>query len=256
MKKKPLKIKHRQQTNRQLLAGAAVLLGLAGLLYAWNASTDPRRETPPTASHTEEVAPSRPCDEAPNEKMKSACLAFVSQWCGLLKANGRLPEEQTTASQDLGYRLPVMQKNLDPFDPADCYRQWWLTEADFFRQTTSNTQAPAHNTPSPFSEYQHFAELSPLYFAHKDASGELRFPEKYEIEKKFSHRDQELLKRTLRAAYKYADVNAAIRDGYAAAPIFIRDMGIHFINTPLVDDTLDIDKPEFLIYIKTRPNNS
>jgi hypothetical protein len=149
------------------------------------------------------------------------------------------------AAQDLGLRLPVLEQTLDPAYPIDCYPQWWLTEGELYE-----------SNPKPFSEYQNFTEYSPKYFAHKDAIGDLQFPEMYEIEKKYSRNDQKLLKRALTAAYKYADINVAIQDGYAIQPSFNRSMGIHLSNLALFDETMNIDEPEFLTYIKSRWNNS
>ena len=188
--------------------------------------------------------------------MKSACLAFANQWCESLKTNNRLPERQTRVSQEIGFRLPVLQKELDPFDPADCYRQWWLTEATFASDEaildTQGTRLVVH----PPSDFAGFAELSPDYFAWKDEMGKLQFPRNYDIARKYSAQDQALLRDALKAAYKYADVNVAIRDGYAPQPYYDEYMGVHFTNLSLLDETIDVNQPEFLAYIKSRRNNT
>lgn len=83
--------------------------------------------------------------------------------------------------------------------------------------------------------------------------GELRPPRLYRVEERFTKADQERLKRALRAAARYADVNAAAADGYLFEQKYGAGMGIHAHRLDLIfDDALDPGKPEFLTYALNR----
>ena len=212
------------------------------------------------------------CQKESTDRAKQACMEFVKKRCPTLKANYALQEKKTIASQDLGYRLPVLQRHNDSFYPTECTREWLLSISEITNLSGSplsshkshpNGEEPSHTNgkmasdyPKTFSAFPDFKEFSLEYFAHKDDLGNLQFPEKYEIEKKYSIHDQKLLKRALHAAYKYADINVAVQDGYLPVPSFIISMGIHFMNPSLFDETVNIDEPEFLTYIKSQSNNS
>jgi len=273
--KKTLKRWAIEGTSTGLIAFAIVALGLTAFFYFLNlptqdSSPDIRKEAGSgsliLASDLGE------CENEPTVHAKRACIEFVKKQCPTLKANYALKEEKTIASQDLGYRLPVLQQHNDPFYPTECIREWLLTLSEFVNlsgspfhshQSHANGEMSSHNngtmssnSPKTFSAFPDFKEFSPEYFAHKDDLGNLQFPEKYQIEKKYSRHDQKLLKQALHAAYKYADINVAIQDGYLAVPGFIISMGIHFMNPSLFDGTVNIDEPEFLTYIKSQSNNS
>ena len=245
------KKKQHQKKRPLFIIIGITLLGLSLALYSFYFSSDENDRDKAIVVKTDSLqAELAKCDEQATQynweiSKRRSCLQFIKQQCEVLKANYALTEKKTVADQDLGRRLPVLKPSEDPFYPLDCVRQWFLSEPELFE-----------SNPKSFSEFPFFYEHSPQYFAHKDKEGNLQFPEKYEIEKKYSQRDQELLKKTLQAAYKYADVNVAIRDGYVPQPGFDKSMGIHFQKLSLYDGTIDIDQPEFLTYIKSRWNNS
>ncbi len=154
-------------------------------------------------------------------------------------------ERKSSLDRELGNRIPVLEQALDPVFPVNCYEQWWLTEADLFDLQIR-----------PLETFSGFESSSPGYFAHKDSNGNLKMPGLYGIEKKYSPEDQVRLGKALEAAYKYSDINVAIREGYRMQPSFNSSMGIHLSNPSLFDETVEIEKPEFLTYIKSRWNNS
>lgn len=79
--------------------------------------------------------------------------------------------------------------------------------------------------------------------------GELLPPKLYGVEARYSKADQDRLKRALRAARRYADVNNAAADGYLFEQKFSAGMGLHAHRLDLIfDDDLDPAKPEFLTY--------
>ena len=47
---------------------------------------------------------------------------------------------------------------------------------------------------------------------------------------------------------KYHNINKALADGYVDINLYIPNMGWHFLNEDLLDDTFEIDKPEILVY--------
>lgn len=47
---------------------------------------------------------------------------------------------------------------------------------------------------------------------------------------------------------KYHNINKALADGYVDINLYIPNMGWHFLNGNLLDDTFEIDKPELLVY--------
>jgi hypothetical protein len=244
-----------------------VILGLALFFYLFYAPTQESLLDRTTETSSEKDNLERElvvCEKQFTESGKQACVEFVKESCPTLKANYGFQEKRSVRSQDLGYRLPVLQQHHDPFYPIECFRQWLLTEADFAYPSLfpAHSHASQHHTemsadyPKPFSAFPDFSEYAPGYFAHQDDQRNLQFPGKYEIEKKYSVHDQKQLKRVLQAAYQYADINSAIRDGYVPVPGFILSMGIHFMNPSLFDETVAMDKPEFLIYLKSRYNNA
>ena len=251
------------------------LFGLGAFFYFFNLSSQEVSPVPEKKTERENFileSDLGKCEGEPTSHAKQRCREFVKNQCSTLKANYALQEKKTVASQDLGHRLPVLQRHNDPFYPTECMREWLLTLSEFVslsdspfpsHKSHSNGEEPPHtmgkmvpDSPKTFSAFPDFKEFSPDYFAHKDERGDLQFPEKYKIEKKYSIHDQKLLKRALQAAYKYADLNVAIQDGYLPVPSFIISMGIHFMNPLLFDETVDIDAPEFLTYIKSQSNNS
>ena len=50
------------------------------------------------------------------------------------------------------------------------------------------------------------------------------------------------------ATARYRDLKNAIKDGYSNIHVDVPNMGHHFMNTSLVDNTFDIRKPEILVY--------
>ena len=169
----------------------------------------------------------------------------------VIKANYDLQERGEIASRELGLRIPVLQRAVDPFFPIDCWQQWWLIEASL----TYPEELPDY-VFRPFTDYEGFAAFSSEYFVRQDSDGNLQFPTAYEIEQKYSQRDQAVLRQALRVAYKYADINMAIRDGYAPQPYFDEYMGIHLAKLSLYDETIDMQQPEFLVYLKSQHNNA
>jgi len=187
------------------------------------------------------------CNSQERGRMQVSCEVFVNQYCKGLMQNSAMSEKVLVTLEDVGLRVPSLKRKNDAYYPVDCYRQWWLT---------GSVLALHEREIKPFNEFTGFSEQSPEYFAHEDSQGNLQFPARYRIEQKYSQHDQELLKRALHAAYKYADVNVAIEDGYVSGTLFDDSMGIHFTNFGLLDETVDIDHPEFLTYIKSRDNNA
>ncbi len=52
-----------------------------------------------------------------------------------------------------------------------------------------------------------------------------------------------------RATARYHDVNKAVADGYVPTQVCVPQMGLHYLNPPLLDDpALDPTKPEIIIY--------
>ena len=56
------------------------------------------------------------------------------------------------------------------------------------------------------------------------------------------------LKQARAATARYRDIKNAIKDGYSNINVDVPNMGHHFMNTSLVDATLDIRHPEILVY--------
>jgi hypothetical protein len=56
------------------------------------------------------------------------------------------------------------------------------------------------------------------------------------------------LDRARQATVRYADVNAAIADGYADINVVMPNMGRHYMKQSLVDDRFEAEKPEILVY--------
>lgn len=50
------------------------------------------------------------------------------------------------------------------------------------------------------------------------------------------------------ATERYRNIDNAIRDGYLDIPVDVENMGHHFMKSSLVDSTIDIRKPELLVY--------
>lgn len=186
------------------------------------------------------------CGHEENDAMRTSCETFIAGYCSTLKSNYWLREKNNAQVVDVGQRLPVLRPEHDALYPVDCYRQWWLGGA---------TLTMHERTSRSFSQYPGFTAESVEYFAHRDTEGRLQLPKNYRVEQ-YSQHDQELLQRTLGAAYRYADVNAAVEDGYMTGKLFDDGMGIHFTNLSLLDETIDIDHPEFLTYIKSPLNNT
>lgn len=79
--------------------------------------------------------------------------------------------------------------------------------------------------------------------------GALLPPKLYDVEKRYTPADQERLKKALLAAKRYADVNAAVDDGYRFEQKFEPGMGIHAHRLDLIfGGVLDPAKPQFLTY--------
>jgi hypothetical protein len=51
-----------------------------------------------------------------------------------------------------------------------------------------------------------------------------------------------------KATAKYADISAAIADGYADINVFIPHMGFHYLKLSLLDAEFDPERPELLVY--------
>lgn len=97
-------------------------------------------------------------------------------------------------------------------------------------------------------------EIDENYFPYYQ-DGAIYPPKKYDVENNYSEQDIEKMKRALKIAHRYADVNYAIEDGYRVVPSYSLGMGIHFDNINyIVDDEVTVEKPEFLTYI--RNNNT
>ena len=62
-----------------------------------------------------------------------------------------------------------------------------------------------------------------------------------------SPRDAEL-DRAKQATVKYANLNAALADGYTDINVVMPNMGRHFMKQSLVDEKFEVDKPEILVY--------
>jgi hypothetical protein len=56
------------------------------------------------------------------------------------------------------------------------------------------------------------------------------------------------LDRARTATVRYADINAALADGYADINVVMPNMGRHYMKQSLVDDRFEIEKPEILVY--------
>lgn len=90
------------------------------------------------------------------------------------------------------------------------------------------------------------------YFAYYE-NGEIHPPKKYDVENNYSLQDVERMKRALKIAYRYADINNAFEDGYLInnSFVFAAGMGTHVVNIDhILDDEVSVEKPEFLNYIK------
>lgn len=92
------------------------------------------------------------------------------------------------------------------------------------------------------------------YFPYYENS-EIHPPKKYDLESNYSAGDIEKMKLVLKIAYRYADINKAIEDGYRieSANFFPSGMGTHVVNIGYVlNDEISLEKPEFLNYVKNR----
>jgi hypothetical protein len=266
---------HTRRAPRRHVTVLVTIVALAGTAAAGFFFLHRADQPPLQVVATEQAAasPVRPdpiqaglarCSVYPPGPLKHACEQFVRQHCPSLLAHDAWQETAASAARDRGLRLiPLQPPQPDPFHPIDCYQQWWLTEAAFDlpipvgpSHGSHRNLAPPQQPPRSISDYPGFSSESPLYFAHRDADGRLRPPANYGIEQRYSPRDQRSLGVVLEAAYAYADVNAAIRDGYAPQPFFSASMGIHFSNLSLFDDTIDLRHPEFLTYIKSSTTNA
>lgn len=50
------------------------------------------------------------------------------------------------------------------------------------------------------------------------------------------------------ASARFLDVDQATQEGYVDIGLFIPNMGWHYLNTQLLDERFDADKPELLVY--------
>jgi len=88
-----------------------------------------------------------------------------------------------------------------------------------------------------------------------EESGEIHPPRNYDVESNYSKTDIEKMKRALKIAYRYADINKAIEDGYRIekSSIFPVGMGTHAVNPEyMLDSEVSVEKPEFLNYVRSR----
>ena len=110
---------------------------------------------------------------------------------------------------------------------------------------------PEHYRPlEDLPEY--YKILNETYFPYYE-NGEIHPPKKYEVEKRYTKEDIKKMKLALKAAHRYADINKAFEDGYRLRDLYQAGMGIHMVNVEYVmSDEVDVEKPEFLTYIKNR----
>jgi hypothetical protein len=88
------------------------------------------------------------------------------------------------------------------------------------------------------------------YFAYYE-NGEIHPPKKYDVENNYSQHDIEVMKRALRIAYRYANINKAFEDGYFILNLYAMGMGFHIVNIDyILDNEASIEKPDFLNYVK------
>ena len=98
-------------------------------------------------------------------------------------------------------------------------------------------------------ELLRFKAIDKTYFPYFE-NGKIYPPRRYAIEEKYSVEDQEKMKQALKAAYQYADINKAFRDGYRLIAEFASGMGIHMLNIKYIQsDAVNLEEPEFLSYV-------
>jgi hypothetical protein len=57
------------------------------------------------------------------------------------------------------------------------------------------------------------------------------------------------LDRVRSATERYVDIAHAIADGYVDIDVIMPNMGHHYLNESLLDDTFDVERPEILVYM-------
>lgn len=88
-----------------------------------------------------------------------------------------------------------------------------------------------------------------------ESGGELQPPKLYDSDRTLSSADREKMRRALRVARRYADVNAAYADGYRLEEKYGKGMGVHMHNLAYeTSGELDVEKPQFLTYVRGRGN--
>lgn len=60
---------------------------------------------------------------------------------------------------------------------------------------------------------------------------------------------EEQLDQALSATEKYKDVEVALAEGYVSTEAHVPQMGVHYINFALLDETFDLKAPEVLLYV-------
>ncbi|WP_134702706.1 hypothetical protein [Ammoniphilus sp. YIM 78166] len=60
------------------------------------------------------------------------------------------------------------------------------------------------------------------------------------------------LAKAKQATAKYHDINKAEEDGYVPGSPPVPGMGIHYVKPILIDEEVDVTKPEALLYIETK----
>jgi len=132
--------------------------------------------------------------------------------------------------------------------------------ADVEPRALSFPYAPADPSWLYYRGGETAAQARAFVFPGRDAyprveNGELLPPKAYDADRSLSKADREKMRRALRVARRYADVNAAFADGYVLEEKYGKGMGVHMHNLGYeLSGVLDVEKPQFLTYVRGRGN--
>jgi len=161
----------------------------------------------------------------------------------------------------ISLELFILLADNEMFDVGSIKEQQKLSSHDVIPQPVKYPPSPNDekldwyfkgSIPLVFTDKFDKGIVDETYFPYYE-NGEIHPPQKYNVENNYSEQDIEKMKRALKTASRYADINKALEDGYLInyPHVFTRGMGAHVVNIDyILDDEVSMEKPDFLNYVK------